>query len=136
MSSLPQFNKIEHGDSFKFNCSTNDKTAITSLWIKVNSDPWKQRQLKPGKLEKKENVFTLLSADGHDAYPYKCKAVNQEGKEIWTKGLIYLFLTKKGNVSFTISTLKNSSFVMICPWLTYIVVLQKYFFLHLRRTCA
>ena len=109
LSELPKYKVINTGEETDFNCTTNDATAVSSLWMKLDGGAWKERKLEARKIVKKGNVFTLLNADTNDARQHKCKAENQAGDVIWTrqKNPTYLFV-HRGKLQSFFSLLKAS----------------------------
>ena len=86
---MPIFQRVQRGGDKDFNCSTNDPNATVAFWMKKGALPWKKRELKPEKLVRKGDVFTLLKIDSNDAYSYRCQAVSSTGQTIMTPKSLY-----------------------------------------------
>ena len=94
------------GQNVVVDCSTNDEEATVVLLYKRHPlAAFNELELKPDKLSRKGQAFTLLNLERRDAGMYSCEASNRGSRIIrWPPGRGYL-IPIRGKAICKLSTL-------------------------------
>ena len=87
------FKRLFVGDSVTINCTTNDRKASSSLWVKKNTSQAQEIIANGGTIARQGNRFTFSSVALHNAGLYICKAalpiINKTIEEEITSLLVF-----------------------------------------------